>query len=65
MPSIIHPWGTSQAIMRKKGVLQLALQLTVYVTQLIATQLQLNQNNSFLITMQLYYNYTHDVMLTS
>jgi hypothetical protein len=48
--------------MKKKGVLQLALQFTVYTMQLITTQLQLNQNNSFSITMQLYYNYTHDVM---
>jgi hypothetical protein len=27
-----------------------------------ATQLQLNQNNSFSIIIQLHYNYTHDVM---
>ncbi len=33
--------------------------------QFIATQLQLNQNNSFSIIIQLHYNYTHDVMLTS
>jgi hypothetical protein len=33
--------------------------------QLIATQLQLSQNNSFPTIMQLHYNYTHDVMLTS
>jgi hypothetical protein len=33
--------------------------------QLIATQLLLNENNSFSTTMQLHYNYTHDVMLTS
>jgi hypothetical protein len=31
----------------------------------ITTQLQLCQNNSFSSTMQLHYNYTHDVMLTS
>ncbi len=30
-----------------------------------ATQLQLNQNNSFSTIMQLHYNYIHDVMLTS
>jgi hypothetical protein len=41
------------------------LQLTVYMVQLIATQLQLNQNNSFSTTIQLHYNYTHGVMLTS
>jgi hypothetical protein len=28
-------------------------------------KLQLNQNNSLSTIMQLYYNYTHDVMLTS
>jgi hypothetical protein len=28
-------------------------------------QLQFNQNNSFSTTMQLHYNYTHDVTLTS
>jgi hypothetical protein len=33
--------------------------------QLIATQLQLYQNNSFSTIMQLHCNYTHDVMLTS
>jgi hypothetical protein len=33
--------------------------------QFIAIQLQLCQNNSFSTTMQLYYNYTHDVMLMS
>jgi hypothetical protein len=41
------------------------LQLTIYTAQLIATQLQFNQNNSFSTTIQLHYNYTHDVMLTS
>ncbi len=82
--------------MKKRGVLQLALQLnfwvakyickslylyvvnvnsqvawivelqfTVYMVQFITTQLQLNVNNSFSINMQLHYNYTHDVMLTS
>ncbi len=30
-----------------------------------ATQLQLNQNNSFSTTIQLHYNYTHDGMMTS
>ncbi len=39
--------------------------LTIYIMQLIATQLQLNQNNSFSSTMQLHYNCTHDVMLMS
>jgi len=34
------------------------------MVQLIATELQLFQNNSFSTTMQLH-NYTHDVMLTS
>ncbi len=38
-------------IMRKKGVLQMALQF--------------NQNNLFSTTIQLHYNYTHDVMLMS
>jgi hypothetical protein len=44
------------------------LQLIVYTVQLIATQLQIIYNSikkSFLTTMQLHYNYTHDVMLTS
>jgi len=41
------------------------LQLTIYMVQLIANQLQLNENNLFSTTMQLHYNYTHDVMLTS
>jgi len=31
--------------------------------QLIVTQLQLSQNNSFSTTMQLHYNYTHDIIL--
>jgi hypothetical protein len=39
------------------------LQLTVYTVQLIATQLQFSQNNSFSTTIQFHYNYTHDVML--
>jgi hypothetical protein len=30
-----------------------------------ATQLQLNQNNSFSTIIQLHYNYTNNVMLTS
>jgi hypothetical protein len=33
--------------------------------QIIATKLQLYQNNSFSTTMQLYYNCTHDVMMMS
>jgi hypothetical protein len=41
------------------------LQLTIYTVQFITTQLQFSQNNSFLTTIQLHYNYTHDVMLTS
>ncbi len=80
--------------MRKRGVLQLALQLNFWVVedicnslylytmnvdgqaawvaklqltidmmQLITIQLQFCQNNSFSTTMQLHYNYTHDVML--
>jgi hypothetical protein len=40
------------------------LQLIVYMVQFIIIQLQLNQNN-FSITMQLHYNCTHDVILTS
>jgi len=39
------------------------LQLIIYTVQFIATQLQLSQNNSFSTTMQLHYNYTHDVIL--
>jgi hypothetical protein len=35
------------------------------MVQVIVTQLQFYQNNSFSITMQFHYNYTHDVMLTS
>jgi hypothetical protein len=31
----------------------------------ITTRLQFNQNNSFSTTIQLHYNYTHDVMLKS
>jgi hypothetical protein len=41
------------------------LQLIVYIMQFIITQLQVSQNNWFLTTIQLYYNYTHDVMLMS
>jgi hypothetical protein len=41
------------------------LQLIIYMVQLIAVQLQFNQNNSFSTTIQLHYNYTHDVMLMS
>jgi len=41
------------------------LQLTIYMVQFITIQLQFCQNNSFLIIMQLHYNYIHDVMLTS
>jgi hypothetical protein len=50
--------------MRKMGVLQLALQFTIYTVQLIAFQLQLYRHNSFSITMQLPYDYNHNVMLT-
>jgi hypothetical protein len=35
------------------------------MVQLIKTQLQLSQNNSFSTTMQFHYNYAHDVMLMS
>ncbi len=41
------------------------LQLIVCMVQLIATQLQFNQNNLFLTTIQFHYNYTYDVMLMS
>jgi hypothetical protein len=41
------------------------LQLTIYMMQLITTQLQLCCNNSFSITIQLPYDYIHNVMLTS
>ncbi len=87
------PWITTN-IMKKKGVLQLALQLNfwialnicnslflyimndirqvarvvthcIYTMQLITTQLQLCRNNSFSITMQLPYDYNHNVMLMS
>jgi len=37
----------------------------MYMMQFIVTQLQFNQNNSFSTTIQLHYNYTHDVMLMS
>jgi hypothetical protein len=38
------------------------LQLTIYMVQLIATQLQLCQNHSFSTTTQLHYNYSHNVI---
>jgi hypothetical protein len=41
------------------------LQLTIYIVQFIAIQLQLYQNNSFSTTMQLHYDFTHDIMLMS
>jgi uncharacterized membrane-anchored protein len=41
----------------------IGLQFTIYIVQLIITQLQLNQNNSFSTTIQLNYNCTHLVML--
>jgi len=41
------------------------LQLAVYMVQLIITQLQLCCNNLFSTTMQLPYDYNHNVMLTS
>jgi hypothetical protein len=41
------------------------LQVTLYIMQLIAIQLQFSQNKSFSTIMQLHYNYTHDVMMTS
>jgi hypothetical protein len=41
------------------------LQLNIYMMQLIGIQLQLYQNTSFSTIMQLHYNYTHDVRLTS
>jgi hypothetical protein len=41
------------------------LQLTIYIVQFIETQLQLYQNNSLSTIMQLHYNYTHDVIVTS
>jgi hypothetical protein len=60
------------------GVLQMALQLMWVLTnklhelqliictmQLIAIQLQFSKYNSFSTTIQLHYNYTHDVMLAS
>jgi len=74
------PWGyliTCLAFWKslwKKNVLQLALQfifwiaklqLIIYTMQVIAIQLQLSQNNSSSTTIQLHYNYTRDVMLTS
>jgi hypothetical protein len=43
---------------------QVAWVVIVYMMQLIVTQLQLYQNNSFSTTMQLHYNCTHGVMLT-
>jgi len=41
------------------------LQLTVYMVQLITTQLQLCQKNSFSTIMQFPYDYNHNVMLMS
>ncbi len=41
------------------------LQLTVYTMQLITSQLQLCCNNFFSTTMQLPYDYNHNVMLMS
>jgi hypothetical protein len=41
------------------------LYLIVYMVKFIAIQLRIYPNNSFLTTMQLHYNYTHDVMLAS
>jgi hypothetical protein len=41
------------------------LQFIVYATQLITTQLQLYQNNSFSTIMWFHYNCTHDVMMMS
>ncbi len=41
------------------------LQLTIYIVQLITTQLQLCCNNSFSTTMQLPYDYNHNVILMS
>jgi len=41
------------------------LQLTAYTMQLNITQLQLCCNNSFSTTMQLPYDYNHNVMLMS
>jgi hypothetical protein len=41
------------------------LQLVVYTVQLITIQLQFSQNNSFSTIVQLYYNFTHDVILNS
>jgi len=35
------------------------------MVQLIVIQLQFSQNNSFPTTIELHYNYTHDVMLMS
>jgi hypothetical protein len=41
------------------------LQFTSYIVQLITTQLQFNQNNSFSTIIQFHCNCTHDVMLMS
>ncbi len=41
------------------------LQFTIHMVPLITTQLQLCRNNSFSTTMQLPYDYNHNVMLTS
>ncbi len=62
--------------MKKRGVLQLALRLNfwvafghlqfiIYTMQLTTIQLQLCHNNSFSTTMQLPYDYNHNVMMTS
>ncbi len=41
------------------------LQFTIYTVQLIITQLQFCHNNSFSTTMQLPYDYNHNVMMIS
>jgi hypothetical protein len=41
------------------------LQLVIYIMQLIVTQLQLCQKDSFSFIIQFHYNYTHDVMSMS
>ncbi len=41
------------------------MQLNIYTMQLIAIQLQFNQNNLFSTIMQFHYNSTHDFMLMS
>jgi hypothetical protein len=54
---IYTPWVLSDKLQE--------LQLTVYIMQLIIIQLQFCCNNSFSTTMQLCYDYNHNIMMMS